>query len=57
MAAGAGQGRGGRQRPGAAEAALLWRAQHRIDRSDAAGAEKLLGGLPPQRYPSQLAEL
>ncbi|HEV3457897.1 MAG TPA: hypothetical protein VHG32_15140 [Thermoanaerobaculia bacterium] len=42
---------------GAAEVALLWRAQHRIDRGDAAGAETMLRGLPPQRYPSQLAEL
>ena len=42
---------------GAAEVALLWRAQHRIDRGDAAGAERMLRGLPPQASPSQLAEL
>jgi tetratricopeptide (TPR) repeat protein len=41
----------------AAEVALLWRAQHRIDRGDAVGAERMLGSLPPQSFPSQAAEL
>jgi tetratricopeptide (TPR) repeat protein len=40
----------------AGEVALLWRAQHRIDRGDLAGGERLLAGLPVPA-PAPLAEL